>query len=109
MRKTKRSNGQKDQDNTYSSSGGSGIGTSNSASPPKSESASKPKKRKSKESTQPTVKLGTLFLKQKNIPQLTIEDSPEVEVVEAVEQTGINEGVFAQQIGEAFSKMRPLN
>ena len=108
MRKTKRSNGQKDQDNTYSSSNGSGsgIGTSNSASPPKSESASKPKKRKSKESTQPTVKLGTLFLKQKNIPQLTIEDSPEVE---EVEQTGINEGVFAQQIGEAFSKMRPLN
>jgi len=51
VRKTKRSNGQKDQDNTYSSSGGSGsggIGTSNSASPPKSESDSKTKKRKSK-------------------------------------------------------------
>ena len=49
VRKTKRSNGQKDQeDNTYNSSGGSGIGTSNSASPPKSESDSKTKKRKSK-------------------------------------------------------------
>jgi hypothetical protein len=50
VRKTKRSNGQKDQDNTYSSSNGSGsgIGTSNSASPPKSESDSKTKKRKSK-------------------------------------------------------------
>ena len=47
VRKTKRSNGQKDHDNTYSSSGG-GIGTSNSASPPKSESDSKTKKRKSK-------------------------------------------------------------
>lgn len=47
-----------------------------------------------------------MFLKQKNIPQLTIEDSPEVE---EVEQTGINEGVFVQQISEAFTKMKPLN
>ena len=60
-------------------------------------------------STHPTVKLGTMFLQQKKVPHLTIEDSPDVEEVEAVEQTGINEGVVAQQIGEAFTKMRPQN
>jgi hypothetical protein len=50
-RKTKRPNGQKekDQDNTYSSYGGSGgIGTSNSVSPPKSESSLKRTKKKPK-------------------------------------------------------------
>ena len=51
-----------------------------------------------------------MFLQQKNIPQLTIEDSPEVDDdVEEVEQTGISDGVFAQQIGKAFTKMRPQN